>query len=198
MEVFERRLSMKPAAALSFAVLSALIFGSITLAAQTYSQNQKSYGVARMEGPGAPNTMDSRAYLGCPVSLHAQHGADGNMLNVDKSRPKGLAQLLHLTLINPDSRQIVKANLRIHGLSGKGRITQASAQNNSDKVETLVVTFTPSRDKAVSGDLWVPGMTAVLSIDLNSVTYADGSTRSFSERELCRVAPDPLMLIAGR
>ena len=192
---------MKSAVMLSFALL---FFGSTALAAQTAIQNQKSYGVARMEGLGAPNTMDPHISLGCPVSLRAQHGADGNMLNVDKSRPKGLAQLLHLTLTNRDSRQIAQASMRIHGLSGKGRITQAaSAQNNSDqdnsdKIETLTVRLSPGQDKAVSGDLWVPGMTAVLSIDLNSVTYADGSTRSFSRRDLCRVTPDPLMLIAGR
>jgi hypothetical protein len=40
-------------------------------------------------------------------------------------------------------------------------------------------------------------MTAVLSIDLNSVTYADGSTGSFTGHDACRVVPDKLMLIAG-
>jgi hypothetical protein len=41
-------------------------------------------------------------------------------------------------------------------------------------------------------------MTAVLSIVVNSVTYDDGSTRSFSAQDNCRVTPDPLMLVSGR
>ncbi len=193
MEVFERRLKMKSATVLSFALLSALSFGSIA-PAQSASQQQNQLTTILLPAVSS----------GCPVSLHAQHGADGNMLNVDKGRPKGLAQLLRLTLTNPDSRQIVQANVRVHGLSGKGRVAQAtsaqknSGQDNSDKVESMVVSFSPGQNKSVSGDLWVPGMTAVLSIDLNSVTFADGSTTSFSGRDLCHVAPDPLMLIAGR
>lgn len=176
---------MKSAVVLSFA----LLFTSAALTAQGDSRQQNQITTIVLPPVN----------IGCPVSMRAQHGADGNLLNVDKSRPKGLAQLLHLTLTDPDSRQIVEANVRIHGLSGKGRIAQAApVQDSSDKVEALVVKFSPGQGKAVSGNLWVPGMTAVLSIDLNSVTYADGSTRNFSGRDFCHVAPDPLMLIAGR
>ncbi len=185
---------MKSATVLSFALLAALLICPFALTAQSASPQQNRSTI----------TFLGTVNMGCPVSLRAQHGANGNMLNVDKSRPKGLAQLLHLTLTNPDSRQIVQASVRISGLSGRGRIAQAASaqynsdQGSSDKIETLTVRFSPGQDKAVSGDLWVPGMTAVLSIDLNSVTYADGSTRTFSGRDLCRVTPDPLMLIAGR
>ncbi len=195
LEVFERRLNMKSAALASFA----LLFSSIALAGQYTVQVQKSYGVAGIEGINAANTVGTPMSVGCPVSLRAQHGVSGNILSVDRNRPKGIAQLLHLTLTNPDSRQIVAAKLRVHGLTGKARVTQTlSGQNDSDAAQNLDVRFSPGPGNAVSADLWVPGMTAVLSIDLNSVTFADGSTRSFSAREACHVAPDPLMLINGR
>lgn len=188
---------MKSAVVLSFA----LLVGSIALAAQTAIQDQKSYGVARMESLGAPNTpstVEPPINLGCPVLLDAQHRADGDLLKVDRSRPARPAQLLHLTLTSRDSRQILAARVRVHGLSGKGRVTQAqSGQDSADATRTMNVTFSAGPDKASSGDLWVPGMTAVLSIDLNSVTYSDGSTWSFTGREGCHVAPDPLMLVAG-
>ena len=122
------------------------------------------------------------------------------MVQTDHSRPRGTAQLLHLTLIDPhpDSQRIVSARMSVHGLSGKVRATPAlSGSGDADATQTLMVRFSSGNDKAAFGDLWVPGMTAVLSIDLKSVTYADGSTRSFYGREACRVAPDPLMLIAG-
>ena len=192
---------MKSAALVSFAIL----FGSIVSAAQTAT-----FGVAGMEGlkpPQAANktfipwwTGFAAMPMGCPVSLRAQHGATGGMVQADKSRPKGLAQLLHLTLIDPDSRQIVSARVRVHGVSGKGRVTQALSNPDSgdpDSVRNLVVQFSSAPGKTATGDLWVPDMTAVLRIDLNSLTYSDGSSRSFTAQETCHVAPDLKMLIAN-
>jgi hypothetical protein len=200
---FERRFNMKSSILLSFA----LLLGPIALAAQTTN-----YGEAGMEGltpsqASAPTNAAQvtvfqipPANLGCPVSLRAQHGSDGTMVQTDKSRPKGTAQLLHLTLIDPhpDSARMVSARMSVHGLSGVVRATPAlSGSGVADATQTLEVRFSSGSEKAAFGNLWVPGMTAVLSIDLKSVTYADGSTRSFSGREACHVAPDLMMLVAG-
>jgi hypothetical protein len=130
------------------------------------------------------------------------------MLQSDQGCPKGLAQLLHLTFTSPDSRQMVSARVRVRGLSGKAHSTQAlsglgnSGQGNSihdgaDVVRTLAVQFSAASGNTAAGDLWVPGVTAVLTIDLNSVTFADGSTRTFTSQDACRIAPDHLMLVAG-
>jgi hypothetical protein len=124
------------------------------------------------------------------------------MLKVDKNRPAGIAQLLHLIVSNPDSRQIVAARVRVRGLSGKGRMTQTANQDRGegagDVSRSLVARFSSGTDKEASSDVWVPGMTAVLQVELNSVTFADGTTRRFAGVEACRIAPEPLMLIADR
>ena len=197
LEIFQRRLNMKRPVVLSFVVL----LGSIALAAQTASQNQPSWGVSRMEGLSTASTTTTiilPGNIGCPVFLRAQHAADGGLLNVDKRRPERPGQLLHLTLTNPDSRQIVAARVRVHGLSGKGRVTQTmSGADRPDATSTIEVQLVQGSGKEAYGDLRVPNMTAVLSIDLNSVTYADGSTGSFTGHDACRVVPDKLMLIAG-
>jgi hypothetical protein len=191
---------MKSAALIPFAIL----FCSITLPAQNAT-----YGVAGMEGlspsqAGAPILL-SRTSVGampvfCPVSLRAQHGATGGMVQANKSLPKGPAQLLHLTLINPDSRQIVSARLSVRGVSGKPRVTQALSNpgnGDADTVRTREVQFSSAPGNTATGDLWVPGMTAVLTIELTSVTFADGSTRTFTPQDACRVAPDLKMLVAA-
>lgn len=181
---------MKSAVVLSFA----LLLSSIAVAAQSAGQQPSQVTVFRVPPIN----------IGCPISLRALHGASGDMLKVDKSRPKGIAQLIHLIVTNPDSRRIVAARVRVHGLSGKGRVTQTgSFRDESDAAATLEVRFpdgpekSAGTDREASGDLWVPGMTAVLSIDLHSVTFTDGSIWSFSGREACHVVPDKLMLIAG-
>ena len=188
---------MKRAVVFSFVVL----LGSIALAAQTASRNQSSDGVSCMEGLSTActaSTISPPINTGCPVFLRAQHTADGGLLNVDKRRPERPAQLLHLTLTNPDSRQIVAARVRVHGLSGKGRVTQTmSGTDRPDATSTIEVRLVQGSGKEAYGDLRVPNMSAVLSIDLNSVTYADGSTGSFTGHDACRAVPDKLMLIAG-
>lgn len=188
---------MKRAVVLSFVVL----LGSIALAAQTSRQDQSSIGVSRMEGLSAASTSSTiipPVNIGCPIFLRAQHAADGGLLNVDKRRPERPAQLLHLTLTNPDSRQIVAARVKVHGLSGKGRVTQTmSGADRPDATSTIEMRLVQGSGKEAYGDLRVPNMTAVLSIDLNSVTYADGSTASFTGHDACRVVPEKFMLIAG-
>lgn len=188
---------MKPTVAVSFAFL----ISSIALSAQNAT-----YSVAGMEGLSQSGPSNQITVLpstvipqGCPVSLRAQHGASGGTLLADRNRPKGLAQFLHLTLYNPAGQQIVSARVKVHGLSGVGHTTQAVSDTmKPDATQSLVVHFSPDSAKTVTGDLWVPAMTAVLTIDLNSVTFADGSTRTFTQRDRCHVAPDLKMLIAGR
>lgn len=175
---------MKLASLVSFAFL----FGSFAAAQSAGPQNAQ----ALVAHP--PLTS-----MGCPVSLHAQHGSSGNILKVDKTRPAGIAQLLHLILADADARQIVEGSLTVRGISGKGRIAQARGSSDAgDVVKNLNVRFHPQEGANVAADMWAPGMTAVLSVELNSVTFADGSVWRFAGRDGCRVAPDPLMLIAGR
>lgn len=139
----------------------------------------------------------------CPVSLRAKQAAGGDLLAVDNGQPKGPAQRLHLILNNRDSRRITGAKVTVRGLTAKARVTRAltappSQDDASDAARTLEVTFTSGLHGEVSADLRVPDLTAVQSIDLNSVTYADGSTWKLSPDNGCRSVLDPTMLIGGR
>jgi hypothetical protein len=68
----------------------------------------------------------------------------------------------------------------------------------SDATRTLDVAFPAGSDKNASADLWVPGMSAVYSIDLVSVTYADGSTWKLAAGKTCHTPIDGVMLVGGR
>ena len=186
---------MKLGSLISFVFLA----GSFVAAQYTKPQPQ-SFGTAGMEDLASPaNANVERTARGCPVSLRAQHGADGNILKVDRSRPAGLAQLLHLVLTSPDSRQIVRGSLTVRGMSGKARMTQTKGSpDQGDVVRNLEVRFTPQGGRNVAGDAWAPGMSAVLTVELRSVTFADGAVWRFAGQDGCRVEPDGLMLIAGK
>jgi hypothetical protein len=187
---------MKPESRFSFAVGLAFLVSSIPATAQSAARARTLF-------------EDPPAAADCPVSLRAQHLADGTLIQARSGHPRGMGQWLHLTLAGKRASPVAAATVTVHGFSGKGRLTQAAPAMNessrkglstgsSDAAQDLTVRFSSTSGEAAAGDLWIPGMTAVQMIELHSVAYADGSVWRFSAPETCRVAPDPLMLIAGR
>ena len=190
---------MKPAAAF----LLALFVGAIAASVQT-AANQ---GVAGMEGLSSPSQSQTVIIQlppvtnACPVSVQARQAASWNRMEVGNDHPKGPAQRLHLTLVNPRSKQITSATVTVHGLTPKTRATLTpltAGDSPSDAAKTLDVSFPDGPGKEVSADLWVPGLSAAYSIDLTAVTYADGSTWKLADGRTCRTSIDGFMLIGGR
>src|SRR5690348_4503253 len=123
----------------------------------------------------------------CPVSLRALHAADGGIRNVDKSKPQGVAQLLHLILTSKDSREIVEARLRVRGVSPHARVSHADAPVDDAKATRFVsVRLKPGDDHDAVGKAWVPGLSAVLEVELNAITFSDGASQRFTASEGCR------------
>ncbi len=144
----------------------------------------------------------------CPVSVRAQHLGDGKMVLTGSHHPVGFG--LHLTLTSPDQRTIASAILDESGPTGAGiwmktggndALANANKGTGANKVawatRTIQVQFAAGTGRMASADVYAQGLTAVLSIGLRSVTFTDGSTWSPVAGRACRVAPDPLMLIAS-
>jgi hypothetical protein len=132
--------------------------------------------------------------------MHVRQAASGDALAVNNGRPKGIAQGFHLILTTSDSRQITGARITVSGLTAKSRVTEtlSSQDDSADAAKTLDVTFSAGPGKEASADLWAPGLTAVRTIDLDSVTYADGSIWKLAAGHVCRTVPDPIMQIGTR
>ncbi len=62
---------------------------------------------------------------------------------------------------------------------------------------TVTVKFASNGDGSFSGDFRLPGFAVLETIDLNSVTFAGGSTWSFTSASGCHVQPDPFMLVGS-
>src|SRR5262249_53905000 len=107
-------------------------------------------------------------------------------------------QRVFLTVEDSHADPIVAATVKVHGLTGKNRIMQTGEANADDEaIRVLTVAFGLAGAGTVSADLYVPGFTSVSSIDLLEVSYSDGRSWKLGPSSMCRVIPDPMMLIAN-
>jgi hypothetical protein len=137
----------------------------------------------------------------CPVALHARQSSEAFRREVRSgdAYPKGFAQHLHLTVNNPQARQIVAANVTVRGFADKARaLATGPAQDGSDSARTMDVKFASEPGREAAAELAVPGLSGVTAIELNSVTYADGSTWKLAAGSVCRSPIDGFMLIGDR
>jgi hypothetical protein len=136
----------------------------------------------------------------CPAAMNVSHLPDGSMIWTGRAHPESTGQWLHITIMAPIA---ASATLEVHGYSNKGHMTQTDLKkgpgnSGPDAVRAVTVSFRDLPNGQATGNVWAPGLTAVTSIDLVSLTYVDGTNWSAPSGHTCQVTPDPLMLISGR
>jgi len=170
-------------------VLFLLLFGSIAWAAQISNPllSPESY----TDMPPEKNN--------CSFPLHVRQEASGTVLHIKIKPHKGIGQALSLSMTTSDSRKVVRGDVTVHGTE-KGRLAPALSRPDasSGATKTFSVKFSSESDKTDVAYLWVPGLTSVQSVDLNSVTYSDGSNWKLTPGDSCRFIPEGLMSISPR
>ncbi len=178
---------------------SVLVIAPLTVAAQTSAQSNGVAGMEPIEHNGQTILRIERLPNACPVGMRASHLSDGSIIKTDEAHPNGLGQRLRLTLISPDNRSITSATVNVRGRAAKGRMEKADkAKDAALQVRTLQVPFKAGADRTATTDVWVPGISAVSSVELISVAYGDGTTWTPAQGKTCQVKPDPLMLITDK
>jgi hypothetical protein len=139
----------------------------------------------------------------CPIGLEVSHGGLFARKQTDyDARPRDRmllpspGQRIHLTMTNPSALEIVRMQFTVHGYSDKSRtFTLASAVPDLAKKVTLARGI--EGNGHASSDLSLSNFTAISSVDLDSLTYADGSSWSAATNGVCSVVPNALMLISA-
>jgi hypothetical protein len=109
-------------------------------------------------------------------------------------------QRIHLD-VDRGSNAVVAIQVTVHGTTARPRVYAAPSQQvRSDAVKTFSLTANgaSANGAAISSDLLLRGFTSVQSVNLDSVSYADGSVWAPAAGKSCSVAPDPLMLVSSR
>jgi hypothetical protein len=194
---------MKSASLLAFALV-------MSWGCASAQQAPTSFGVAGMESLSGATTQTSSTVViaptqGCPVSMLASQAGATSLVKVQKgtpTQPETLSrpgQRINLILngVSTDSK-IKGATITARGLTARERLDRTSSgPGASDVRRTMDVSFTVGESGTLMAEITLPGFTAVKSIKLEALQFADGSTRDLAGAHLCTVTPDPVML-AGR
>ena len=118
---------------------------------------------------------------------------------VQKAPPPTDYQQLHLDVNNSSYWDMVGAKFTVHGLSRKLRITNVSDPSNApDLAKTVEVALDVRGRGHASSDLSLTHFAATItSIDLDSVTYANGPPWQASSQGACSIIPSRVMRIAS-
>jgi hypothetical protein len=148
---------------------------------------------------------------GCPVSMRAEHGAGGGLVRTRQSRsnsapepsqPTPPFQQIHLILGDSSIKssagaKVVRARVTVRGTNGQWRsMPAATGDDASSLTRTLDLSFDQAENGQVSTDMTLQGFTSVKSISLDSLTYSDDTVWIPPQEKICRVAPNPLMLVS--
>jgi hypothetical protein len=170
------------------AVSLALLFGSMTVTAQSLVLNRQQAILNAV-----PESSD------CPIGFKVEHGLSAQTLGASDRQSREIAQQLHVIMSNSGSVDLVGAKITAHGFAAKTRYlpAQSDQTGSAEFTKTVDLRLAAKSNGSAYSDVRLPSFTAVTWIDLDSVTYADGSTWHSSVGKTCHAAPG-LMLISSR
>jgi hypothetical protein len=188
---------------LVFLLSNALVLGQQQITQQDVDRSLTHVGSA---GTNCPIGIEA-SLIGLPSASNA--GTSINGQPAQRKAPSAQGQLsvqkvpyqqLHLDVSNPSSRDIVAAKFTAHGFSRKLRVIDPSDPSNApDLWKTVDVTLDVQGKSHASTVLSMAHFTAILtSIDVDSVTYADGTSWQAPSPGACSIIPNLVMRISAQ
>jgi hypothetical protein len=137
----------------------------------------------------------------CPVGLEVEQ--NGSLVAYKNATfgPAGavdqrFSQRFDFKMTNYLPHEIVNAEITAHAFSDKWRVFSVPAPT-PDLAKTVDVAFDVKGNGSASHELSFAHFPGIRSFDVNSVTYADGSTWHASSQGACSVVPNPIVRISA-
>ena len=151
---------------------------------------------AQVASSNAVVVLQQTANQSCPVDLTAQHAAAGGLVATNRNARRP-GQSYRLTFSPGDARGISQAKVTLHGLSGAQVLPAAAEKPRRDATESFNLSPSSDRRHLFHSMIYTDKLTGVLWVELNELTYADGTQWHESATATCRVAPNGFMLVAS-
>jgi hypothetical protein len=140
--------------------------------------------------------------FGCPVGFSATRQGAGQVMSAGDPKQKGPAQGLHLELQHINAPAIESIEVTVYGRSPKQGILLLDSEASAKSADTLSKTFELQRkadsSSLTDADVWMQNVGSLTRVDLNAITYADGSTWHATENFKCRAIPSNFILVGKR
>ena len=134
----------------------------------------------------------------CPVGLEVEQNGSLVAYSVPADdvdhRP---LQRFDFKMTNLSPHEIVNAEITAHAFSDKWRVFSVPAPT-PDLAKTVDFAFNVKGNSSASRELSFAHLPAIRSFDVDSVTYADGSTWHASSPGACSVSPDAIVRISAQ
>lgn len=177
--------------------IGSLALLTVTFAAQSPETQSPETQSAETQSPETGNMalLASPSSNGCPVGFEAKHTPGGEVVRVSPSeKPHGTGY--SLTFAPNGSRGIVLAKVTLHGLAGH-QVVPAGNQSGTDATEDFTVKPSAETKHRFGTVVYAEKLTGVRWVELNELTYADGTAWHASQTSTCRVAPNGYMLVSA-
>jgi hypothetical protein len=172
-------------------MLRALLIATLTMASAG----------AMAQTDTAPTTIQFRlqkADMGCPVNVFAQRRAAGEVSWAGVATPREHGQGLNLRFNRLAGPKIEMVKLTVYGLAGEGRTMYTNAPASQMVTESFALARPSAAESLLESKIWTSKMTVVQRVELNSITYTDGSMWVASQGSKCGAVPDNFQLVANR
>jgi hypothetical protein len=160
--------------------VTALLLAPSALLAQTAS------ATIVLQSSGAQN---------CPVGIQAQHTPQGAVEQVGRSAERH--QLgYNISLRAFDSRLIRQARITLRGIAGAQVLPAgASSESNANATESFTLTPGATPKATLQSVVYAEKLTGVRWVEVDELTYADGTQWRQTQGSVCRVAPNGFLLV---
>jgi hypothetical protein len=135
---------------------------------------------------------------GCPVSLFADRRSDMEMVRARWAfRANGPAQGLHISLIHFVTPKIESAEITVYGVTTRASVLPVGVASNEISKTFSLHPRDGSKDFQ-EATVWMYQVGALTRVELNSLTYADGSVWHESDGSKCRAVPSLFLLVGAK
>jgi len=137
----------------------------------------------------------SPSFQNCPIGVQAQHTPRGNVMQVSPSRQPQLGYNIILRAF--DGRLIRQAKVTLRGIVGAHVLPAAATDNSTDVTETFTLTPGDSPKPTFHSVVYAEKLTGVQWIEVDEVTYANGTQWHQTGGSICRVSPNGYLLVGA-
>ena len=173
----------------SVSVASLLLFIPAAFAQTASTPATHPIPTPRVSDGSAHTMLVQPGSMNCPVGLSTHRVPGGQVVEVEgKKLPSRLGY--NLTLRALDGKLIRQADVKLVGIAG-GRVVPAGlTPTDGDVSESFTITPGETPKAELHSVVYARQLTGVKWVEVDSLTYADGTVWRQKAGSVCRVAPD--------